>query len=208
MNRIYLDHNATTPMYPKVLKAMLPYFKGSFGNASSIHSFGQEANRAVEKAREQVALLVGAEPREVIFTSGGTESDNFAIRGVLEATPKKRHVVTSPIEHHAVIYTLKALEKKGLELTTVGVDGNGRVDPAEVASAVRPDTALVTIMFANNEMGTVQPIAEIGGLLDDVVFHTDGVQALGKIPIRFGEMKLNLLSLSSHKIHGLSLIHI
>jgi cysteine desulfurase len=202
MNRIYLDHNATTPMHPDVLKAMLPYFKGDFGNASSIHSFGQEANRAMEKAREQVALLVGAEPREVIFTSGGTEADNFAIRGVLEAVPKKRHVVTSPIEHHAVIYTLKALEKKGLQLTTVGVDSNGRVDPAEVASAVRSDTALVSIMFANNEMGTVQPIAEIGELLSDVVFHTDGVQALGKIPIRFSEAKLDLLSLSSHKIHG------
>ncbi len=204
MKRIYMDNNATTPLSPEVLEAMLPFMKGVFGNASSIHSFGQEAAKALEAARKQVADLIGAEPKEIVFTSGGTEADNLAIRGVLEANPGKRHVVTSRIEHHAVLHTLKGLEKQGIEVTYVGVDSHGLVDPVEVAAAAGSGTALVTIMTANNETGSVQPIAEIAAALSGkgAVFHTDAVQALGKIPLDAGKLGVQLASFSSHKIHG------
>jgi cysteine desulfurase len=204
MKRIYLDHNATTPVHPDVLASMLPYLRDTFGNASSLHTFGQEAARALDEAREQVARLTGAEAREIVFTSGGTESDNAAIRGALAARPEKRHIVTTEIEHHAVLHTCKGLSRQGAEVTVVPVDEHGRVDPAAVAEAVRDDTAIVSVMFANNEVGTLQPVAEIARALSgrDVLFHTDAVQALGKVPMQLGTLGVDLASFSSHKIHG------
>ena len=205
MRRVYLDNNATTPMLPEVLDAMRPYFGEHFGNASSIHHHGQETRAAVERARESVAALLGARASEVVFTSGGTEADNLALFGLVGPGD---HVVTSTIEHHAVLNACKHLAESrsssGCEVTYVPVDGLGLVDPADVRRAIRPNTKLITIMFANNETGVLQPVAEIGKIAAeaDIYFHTDAVQAAGKIPIDVNEIGCDLLTISGHKIHG------
>ncbi len=205
MQRIYFDHNATTPVDPEVLAAMQPWFSEKFGNASSIHSFGQEARAAVEKAREQVARLLGARPADIVFTSGGTESDNLAILGLVRASrAERKHVITTAIEHSAVLSTCQALEEAGVEVTYLPVGRGGIVDPAAVRRALRPETLLVTVMMANNELGTIQPIEEIGRIAEeaDVWFHTDAVQAAGKVPIDVGRLRVDLLSISGHKIYA------
>jgi len=205
MKRIYLDHNATTPVNPDVLKAMLPFFEASFGNASSAHRFGQEVQEAMAGAREQVAGLIGADPANIIFTSGGTESDNLAIKGIAYANEKKgKHIVTSQIEHPAVLSTCKFLEKQGFETTYLGVDRYGKVDPDQLRDSIRNDTILVSIMHGNNEIGTVQDIDEIGRIAAErgVYFHTDAVQTCGKIPVDVNKSHVTLLSLSAHKIYG------
>ncbi len=205
MRRVYLDNNATTPVLPEVLEAMRPYFGERFGNASSIHHHGQETRAAVERARESVAALLGCRASEVVFTSGGTEADNLAVSGL---TRPGDHVITSTTEHHAVLNACKHLaEHRGMagsEVTYVPVDGRGLVDPADVKHAIRPNTKLITIMFANNETGVVQPVAEIGKIAAeaDVYFHTDAVQAAGKIPIDVNKIGCDLLTISGHKMHG------
>jgi cysteine desulfurase len=201
MGRVYLDNNATTPVLPEVLEAMRPYFAEHFGNASSIHHHGQETRGAVERAREAVAALIGARASEIVFTSGGTEADNLAVFGVVHAGD---HAITSTVEHHAVMNACRHLEEKGCEVTYVPVDGRGVVDPADVKRALRPNTKLISIMFANNETGVVQPVAEIGQIAAeaDVYFHTDAVQAAGKIPVRVDEIGCDLLTISGHKLHG------
>lgn len=203
---IYLDNNATTPLDAGVLEAMMPYLTKNFGNASSIHSAGKEARSAVESAREKVAEIIGAKPREVFFTSGGTESDNLAIFGVVKALEKigKKHVITSAIEHHAVLEPVNYLKKQGYDVTIVGVNKKGQVDPKEVEEAIRPDTALVSIMYANNETGIIQPLEEIGRICKQkkVIFHTDAVQATGKIPVNVDRLNVDLLSLTAHKFYG------
>jgi cysteine desulfurase len=203
MRRVYLDNNATTPVLPEVLEAMRPYFGEHFGNASSIHHHGQETRAAVERARESVAAMFGCRASEVVFTSGGTEADNLAIFGV--ASPGD-HIITSTIEHHAVLNACKrlAIKMKGCEVTYVPVDGRGLVDPADVKRALRTNTKLITIMFANNETGVVQPVAEIGEIAAeaDVYLHTDAVQAAGKIPIDVNGIGCDLLTISGHKLHG------
>jgi cysteine desulfurase len=204
--RIYLDHHATTPVDPQVLSAMLPYFTESFGNPSSRqHVFGQEAARAVAEGRAQVAALVGAQPEEIVFTSGATESDNLAIRGAARSLAGRgRHVVTTAIEHPAVLEPCRTLEREGFEVTRVEVGPSGVVDPARVAAALRADTVLVSVMAANNEIGTIQPVAEIGALCRarGVVFHCDAVQALGRIPVGVADWNADLVSLSAHKMYG------
>ena len=204
--RIYLDHHATTPVDPQVLAAMLPYFTEKFGNPSSRqHVFGQEAARAVAEGRAHVAALVGAQPEEIVFTSGATESDNLAIRGAARSlAPRGRHVVTTAIEHPAVLEPCHTLEREGFEVTRVEVGPEGVVDPARVAAALRADTVLVSVMAANNEIGTIQPVKEIGALCRDrsVVFHCDAVQALGRIPVDVAAWKVDLMSLSAHKMYG------
>ncbi len=240
MNRVYLDFNATTPVEPKVLDAMLPYFSGEFANAASIHTPGQRARAAVETARGQVAALIGARPQEIVFTSGGTESDNHAIFGIVnplvsapfpnldkdDEFPSRRHVlsqhkhvITTAVEHEAVLNTCQALEKDGVAVTYLAVDHDGRVDPGAVRRAVRsglsdpktfsrtappPATSLITIMHANNELGTVQPLEEIGRIAKeaDIYLHTDAVQSAGKIPIDVNVLQVDLLSLSAHKLYG------
>lgn len=205
MNRIYLDNAATTPVHPAVLEQMLPYFTQFYGNASSIYATGREARKAVEDARRQVAQAINCTPGEVFFTSGGTESDNWAIKGsALALQDKGRHIISSTIEHHAVLHSLDALKKQGFEISLVPVDDLGRVDPEKVEQLIRPDTVLITIMAANNEIGTLQPIAEIGRIAKKhkVVFHTDAVQAVGAIPVDVQQMQVDLLSLSAHKFHG------
>src|SRR5579863_3038761 len=190
MRRVYLDNNATTPLDPDVFEAMRPYLAECYGNASSIHWFGQQAKSAIETAREQVAKLINARPNEVAFTSGGTESDNSSIFGIVEAAQPHgqydgKHVIVSSIEHHAVLNAAQALEKRGARATYVRVGPSGVVDPAEVEEAIRPETVLISIMHANNELGTIQPIEEIGRIsrAHDVYFHSDAVQSVGKIPV-------------------------
>jgi cysteine desulfurase len=238
MKRVYFDHNATTAVEPAVVEAMLPYFSGEFGNASSIHGFGQTARGAVETAREQVAALIGARAQEIVFTSGGTEADNHAIFGVVRAaiadkndgrsvgeagdmssrgsddlkaqypnrlrSSESPHVITTAIEHEAVLNACQALEKEGVAVTYVDVDRGGRVDPEAIRRAMRAETVLISVMHANNELGTVQPLEEIGKIAaeTDVYFHTDAVQSAGKIPIDVGAMKIDLLSLSGHKMYA------
>jgi cysteine desulfurase len=230
MNRVYLDHNATTPVDPEVFDAMLPYFSGEYGNASSIHTFGQKARAAVETAREQVAALIGARPQEIVFTSGGTEADNHAIFGIAEAsvlassrrgtgrdaTPAGRdlqainaplpHIITTAIEHEAVLNTCQALGRRGISVTYLPVGRDGQIALQALRNSLRehPETVLITVMHANNELGTVQPLEEIGQIAAeaDVYFHTDAVQSAGKIPIDVNAFKLDLLSLSGHKLYA------
>lgn len=205
MAKVYLDHAATTPVHPEVAQTMLDFMVGKYGNPSSIHGFGREARRGVEEAREKVAALIGAEAREVIFTSGGTEADNLAIQGVAAARRKHgNHIVTSQIEHHAVLHTCEYLERQGFRVTYLPVDEHGLVNPDDVARAITDETILVTIMLANNEVGTIQPVAEIGAIAREkgVYFHTDAVQAVGNIPVNVKDLNVDLLALSAHKIYG------
>jgi len=205
MKRIYLDYAATTPAHPEVTKAMLPYFTESFGNPSSIHSYGQEAKDAIERARSKVAALIDAKIEEIVFTGSGTEADNFAIKGVaLSRQSKGNHIITSLIEHHAVLETCKFLEKQGFSVTYLPVDGFGMVDPADVKKAITKKTILVSIMHANNECGTIEPIAEIGSIAGEaeVYFHTDAVQTVGHIPLDVKKLNVDLLSISAHKLYG------
>lgn len=205
MKRIYLDYAATTPCDPQVLKAMEPYFFEKFGNPSSIHSFGQEAKGAIEEAREKLASFLGAKADEIIFTSGGTESNNFAVQGVAYAQANKgNHIITTAIEHHAITETCKFLEKRGFKVTYVGVDKNGLVSPADIKKAITDKTILVSVMHANNEIGTIQPIAEIGKIAKElnIYFHTDAIQTTGHIPTNVNDLNIDLLSLSAHKFYG------
>lgn len=203
---IYADNAATTTVSEEVLQAMLPYFRTAFGNASSIYKLGRDAQHDVEDARAKVAKAIGAEPREIFFTSCGSESDNWAIKGIAENLAKrgKKHIVTSVFEHHAVLHTCEYLEKKGFEVTYVPVSDKGLIDPEDVRNAIRDDTALVTIMYANNEIGTIQPIEEIAAICKEkkVIFHTDAVQALGHVDIDVKKQGIDMLSLSGHKIHA------
>lgn len=200
---IYLDHAATTYTDKKVLDKMIPYFSETFGNASSLHDFGRNAEKGVRVAREQTAKVLNANPGEIYFTSGGTESDNWAIKGVAKAVGKG-HIITTPLEHHAVLDTCKSLEEEGFEVTYLPVDKFGQVSPGDVEKAIREDTFLITVMFANNEVGTIMPIKEIGQVAKKhgVLFHTDAVQAVGHVPIDVEEMNIDMLSLSAHKFYG------
>jgi len=205
VNRIYLDHAATTPAHPEVIEAMLPYFADVFGNPSSIYSCGQEAKGAVEEARDKVANLIGARGEEIVFTSGGTEADNFAVKGVAFASKSKRnHIITSRIEHHAVIETCQFLGKRGFKVTYLPVDGHGLVDPDGVKRAITDKTILISVMHANNEMGTIEPIAKIARIAREagVYSHTDAVQTAGHIPVNVKELGVDLLSMSAHKLYG------
>ena len=205
MKKIYLDHNATSPVHPEVLEAMLPFYKEAYGNASSIHSFGREARKAVEASRETIAAFIGASPDEIIFTSGGTESDNTAIKGVIEANASKgNHIITSVIEHHAVLNTCKYLEKHGCTVTYLPVDEFGVVSVDELKNAITADTILVSIMHANNETGALQPIEEIGAVTraKGIIFHSDAVQSLTKVPVDVDKMNVDRLSFSGHKIYA------
>ncbi|MGA8152940.1 MAG: cysteine desulfurase family protein [Terriglobales bacterium] len=201
MQRVYLDNNATTPMLPEVFEAMRPYFAEHFGNASSIHHHGQETRAAIERAREAVAELIGCRASEVVFTSGGTEADNLAIFGLVRPGD---HVISSTIEHHAVLNSCKRLQAMGCEVTFVPVDGRGWLDPDDVRRSLRPNTRLITILMANNETGVLQPVEEIGKIAAeaDVYFHTDAVQAAGKVPIQTDRLGCDLLSISGHKLHA------
>jgi cysteine desulfurase len=211
MRKVYLDHSATTPVDPRVVQAMLPYLTEKFGNASSVHLFGQEARAAADRARRQVAALIGARANEIIFTSGGTEANNLAIRGLCEvAESHGRHIITSSIEHPSVRGVLESLEERGWIVTCLPVYENGIIRPEDVRSALRPDTVLISVMMANNEIGTIQPIREIGELVREgrardhqyLWFHTDAVQAAGRIPIDVQSLGCDLLSLSAHKIYA------
>lgn len=204
MTKIYMDHSATTPVDPLVVDAMLPFFTETFGNASSLHSFGTEAAEALSGARKQVADAIGALPEEIIFTSGGTESDNLAIRGVVPFNAGKKHIITSVIEHPAVLNTCAFLESQGYEVTYVPVDADGIVDAGKLEASIKENTVLISIMHANNEVGTIQPIEKISGIAKEhnIYFHTDAVQSVGKITVNVDDLGVDMLSISSHKIHG------
>ncbi|ABK14660.1 cysteine desulfurase NifS [Methanothrix thermoacetophila] len=203
MRRIYMDHSATTPVAPEVLDAMLPYFREKYGNASSLHEFGREARDAVESAREELASLIGASPEEIYFTSGGTESDNLALKGVALSS-KGKHIITTSIEHPAVLEVCRSLERMGFDVTCVPVDDQGIVNPGEIERAIRDDTVLISVMHANNEIGTIQPIKEIAEIASerDILLHTDAVQTVGKIPVNVDQLGVDLLSISAHKFYG------
>lgn len=205
MAKIYMDHVAGTPILPEVLEAMLPYLKERFGNPSSIHGLGEEAETAINEAREQVAALIGAAPEEIIFTSCGTESNNFAFKGVPWAMKSKgNHIVTTPIEHFSIMHAIKTMEKMGFEVTQVPVDGHGRVDPADVAKAITERTVLVSVQHANPEIGTIQAVTEIGAVCKEkgIPFHTDAVVSAGLLPINVKEMNISLLSLAANMFYG------
>ncbi len=205
MERIYLDYAATTPADPEVIKAMQPYFFEKFGNPSSIHSFGREAKKAIEESRETVASFLGAKPEEIVFTSGGTESDNSAIKGVAFVRKiKGNHIITSAIEHHAVLEPCKVLEKMGFKVTYVKVDKYGSVNPEDIKKAITDKTILISVMHANNEIGVIEPVAEIGKIAKEkgIYFHIDAVQTVGHIPVNVDELNVDLLSLSAHKFYG------
>lgn len=201
---IYLDHNATTPVPPAVLEAMLPYLRKQFGNPSSGHVYGQRARAAVERAREQVASLLACRPDEIVFTSGGTEASNLAIRGVLERASPRRHLVTSSVEHPATSRPCELLERQGVDVTRLPVDGFGRVDAEGARPVVRRDTALVTMILAQNEVGTLMPIAALAALAHEsgALIHSDGAQAVGKVPTRVNELGVDLLSVAGHKLYA------
>jgi cysteine desulfurase len=204
MRRVYLDHNATTPVHPEVVEAMMPFFRDQFGNASSIHWAGREVKKYLDEAREKVAALMNADPEEIIFTGCGTESDNMAIKGVASTHQDKgRHIITSKVEHHAVLHTCQFMRELGYEITYLSVDRDGLIDLEEVRRSIRPDTILVSIMFANNETGTIMPVQEIGSICREkgALFHTDAVQAVGKIPIDLKKLPVDILSLSGHKLN-------
>lgn len=201
--KIYMDHAATTPVRKEVLEAMLPYFTEYYGNASGIYGIAKESKKAMEKAREQVASAINAQPSEIYFTAGGSESDNMALRGVAEALKDKgNHIITTKIEHHAILHTCEYLEKHGFRVTYLDVDADGKVRLEDLEAAICPETILISVMFANNEIGTIEPIAEIGKLAHEkgIYFHTDAVQAMGHVPIDVEEMHIDLLSISGHKL--------
>ena len=206
MTRIYLDHSATTPVRPEVLDAMLPFLRDTYGNAGSIHRFGREARRAVDDARDRVAALVNADPREIVFTSGGTESDNLAVLGVVAADRRtQRRIVVSAVEHHAVLDAAGySRQHDGTDVVNVGVDSDGLVDLDEIAAAINDDTALVSVMHGNNETGTIQPVDRVAGLCAErgVIFHCDTVQSVGKVPIDVAKWPVGMLAISGHKIYG------
>lgn len=205
MKSIYLDHAATCPTDPKVVEAMLPYFSDHYGNPSSIYSLSRTTRNAIENARTILASAIGADPKEIVFTSGGSESDNFAIKGIAHALKDKgNHIITSQIEHHAVLYTCKFLEKNGYDVTYVPVDEHGTIKLDELEKAIRPDTILITVMHANNEIGTIQPIRQIGEIAKKhgIKFHTDAVQTFGHIPVNANDLNVDLLSISAHKFYG------
>ena len=204
MRRVYMDHNATTPVHPEVLEAMMPFFRDQFGNASSIHWAGREVKKYLDEARENVAALMNADPQEIIFTGCGTESDNMAIKGIASThLDKGRHIITSKVEHHAVLHTCQFMEGWGYQITYLSVDREGLINLEDLRRSIRPDTVLVTIMFANNETGTIMPVQEIGEVCREkgVIFHTDAVQAVGKIPIDLKKLPVDILSLSGHKLN-------
>ncbi|MCI7657496.1 cysteine desulfurase NifS [Anaerotignum sp.] len=201
--KIYMDHAATTPVRKEVLEEMLPYFTEYYGNASGIYGIAKESKKAMEKAREQVAAAIHAQPSEIYFTAGGSESDNMALRGVAEALKDKgNHIITTKIEHHAILHTCEYLEKHGFRVTYLDVDADGKVRLEDLEAAICPETILISVMFANNEIGTIEPIAEIGKLAHEkgIYFHTDAVQAMGHVPIDVEEMNIDLLSISGHKL--------